>query len=57
MKIATLKLLYPIFQNVLTGKHEGCGHDSSLEMTNDLAHSGIKIYLPGSKDELPLSGK
>jgi len=42
-------------QNVLTGKHEGCGHDSSLDMTNDLAHSGIKVYLPRFKNELPLA--
>ena len=57
----TVKLLFLnaylncILQNVLTGKHEGCGHDSSLDMTNDLAHSGIKVYLPGFKNELPLA--
>ena len=43
------------FQNVLTGRHEACGHDSSLDLTDDLAHSGIKVYLTDFKDNLPLA--
>jgi len=42
-------------QNVLTGRHEACGHDSSLDLTDDLAHSGIKVYLTDFKDNLPLA--
>ena len=38
-------------QNVFTGQHEGCGHDSSLEATGDLAQTGIRIFLPGKNNE------
>ena len=34
-----------MFQNVFTGRHKGCGHDSSLDISNDLAHTGIKLFL------------
>ena len=44
-----------LLQNVLTGRHEACGHDSSLDLTDDLAHSGIKVYLSDFKDRLPLA--
>ena len=40
-----------LFQNVFTGRHEGCGHDSSLEVSNELVHTGIKMFLPGSTPE------
>ena len=55
---------YPIFsdpdrldsaaflQNVFTGQHEGCGHDSSLE-TGDLAQTGIRMFLPGKEEFHP----
>ena len=35
---------------MFTGQHEGCGHDSSLEVKGDFMHTGIKMFLPGSKD-------
>jgi semaphorin 6 len=46
-------------QNVLTGKHEGCGHDSSLDVQSDLAHSGVHLFLASNEDkefQLPASG-
>ena len=39
-------------QNVFTGQHEGCGHDSSLE-TGDLAQTGIRMFLPGKEEFHP----
>ena len=40
-------------QNVFTGQHEGCGHDSSLEATGDLAQTGIRMFLPGKEEFHP----
>lgn len=35
-------------QNVFTGQHEGCGHDSSLDSA-DLSHTGIKMFVGNSE--------
>ena len=41
------------FQNVFTGRHKGCGHDSSLDISNDLAHTGIKLFLETDSELFP----
>lgn len=60
MTIFFCKLFVPkLLQNVLTGKHEGCGHDSSLDVQSDLAHSGVHLFLASNEDkefQLPASG-
>ena len=38
-------------QDIYKGKHEGCGHDSSLEATGDLSQTGIRMFLPSGKTE------
>ena len=42
-----------MFQNVFTGRHKGCGHDSSLDISNDLAHTGIKLFLETNSEFHP----
>ena len=51
--LAFIIIKIPLFQNVFTGRHKGCGHDSSLDISNDLAHTGIKLFLETNSEFHP----